>query len=101
MGAILPTENAAGVLLVLFAHRRLPPVKALPITAALVVACLISLYVRTPMPDTTTLAFGVLQLLLAVGTGAIPAMTCADLFDPKVPRIFLAPPVTVLRPCST
>ncbi|MCX2728616.1 histidine kinase [Saccharopolyspora sp. NFXS83] len=69
MGAILPTENAAGVLLVLFAHRRLPPVKALPITAALVAACLVSLYVRTPTPDTTTLAFGVLQLLLAMGTG--------------------------------
>ena len=35
--------------------------------------------------------------LLAVGTGAIPAMTCADLFDPKMARIFLAPPVTVPR----
>ncbi len=69
LGAILPTENAAGVLLVLFAHRRLPPLKALPITSALVLACLVSLVVRSSMPDTRTFAFGLLQLLLAMGTG--------------------------------
>nr|WP_184486036.1 histidine kinase [Saccharopolyspora gloriosae] len=68
-GPILPTENAAAVLLVLFAHRRLPPLKALPITGALALAALVSLVVRSSIPDTRTLAFGMLQLLLAMGTG--------------------------------
>lgn len=33
--------------------------------------------------------------VLGVGTGAIPAMACADLFDRAVSRVFLSPPVTV------
>ncbi|MFR9730497.1 sensor histidine kinase [Saccharopolyspora sp. MS10] len=71
LGSILPTENAAGVLLVLFAHRRLPPLKALPVTGALVLACLVSLGLRGPIAGSGSqvVAFGMLQLLLAMGTG--------------------------------
>ncbi|GAA3364630.1 sensor histidine kinase [Saccharopolyspora gregorii] len=69
--AILATENLALMLLVLFAHRRLPPMKALPVTAGLVLACIGSVYLRGNMPSAggQFVALGVLQLMLAVGTG--------------------------------
>ncbi|GAA0507183.1 two-component sensor histidine kinase [Saccharopolyspora subtropica] len=73
---ILPTENAAGLLLVLYAFRAKPPRKAVPVTAVLVVACVVSVFVRgreSPVyPDVSvsqSMSFGFLQLVLAVGTG--------------------------------
>lgn len=72
LGPILPTEDVGGALLVLFAHRRLPAAKALPVTGMLAVAFLAALYLR-PWSDgwdhSQVVAFGVLQFLLAVGTG--------------------------------
>ncbi|MEU6129595.1 histidine kinase [Saccharopolyspora sp. NPDC047091] len=70
LGTILPTENVAGMLLVLFAHRRLSPLKALPVTAGLVLACFGAMYLRGVQDSPGQIvALGVLQLLLAVGTG--------------------------------
>ncbi|MGW3471397.1 sensor histidine kinase [Saccharopolyspora sp. NPDC000995] len=73
---ITPTENLAGLLLVLYLFRYHPLRKAVPVTAVLVVACVASVLVRTGSsvvyPSNgfgQTLSFGFLQLLLTVGTG--------------------------------
>ncbi|MER7013059.1 histidine kinase [Saccharopolyspora sp. NPDC000359] len=72
---VLPTENAAGLLLVLYAFRSSPLRRAIPLTAVLVMACLSSIGLRLWATRysggdlTGTLAFGFLQLLLAIGTG--------------------------------
>ncbi|WP_190820022.1 sensor histidine kinase [Saccharopolyspora pogona] len=73
---ITPTENLAGLLLVLYLFRFHPLRKAVPVTAVLVVACVASVLVRTgssvvypSMDFGQTLSFGFLQLMLTVGTG--------------------------------
>lgn len=68
---ILPTENAAGMLLVLYVCWLRPLRRSVPVTAALVLACLISVAVRIgSLPDNPiALGSGFLQLLLAAGTG--------------------------------
>ncbi|WP_394378507.1 sensor histidine kinase [Saccharopolyspora spinosa] len=73
---ITPTENLAGLLLVLYLFRYHPLRKAVPVTAVLVVACVASVLVRTGssvvFPSNEigqTLSFGFLQLMLTVGTG--------------------------------
>jgi len=72
LGPILSAEDVGGVLLVLYAHRRLPPAKAVPVTGLLAVAFLVALSLR-PWPSggdpAQVVAFCVLQFLLAVGTG--------------------------------
>ncbi|MDA3644712.1 histidine kinase [Saccharopolyspora indica] len=75
LAEILPTENAAGLLLVLYLFRASPLRKAIPVTAVLVLSCLVSVAVRLRVAEYSgvdgdqTLAFGFLQLLLATGTG--------------------------------
>ncbi|MER7077546.1 Signal transduction histidine kinase [Saccharopolyspora kobensis] len=75
LAEILPTENAAGLLLVLYLFRASSLRKAIPVTAVLVLACLASVVVRMKVATysdgdlESTLSFGVLQLLLATGTG--------------------------------
>ncbi|MER5388314.1 histidine kinase [Saccharopolyspora sp. NPDC002686] len=75
LAEILPTENAAGLLLVLYLFRASPLRKAIPVTAVLVLSCLASVAVRLRVAEYSgvdsdqTLAFGFLQLLLATGTG--------------------------------
>lgn len=72
---ILPTENAAGLLLVLYTFKSSPLRKAIPVTATLVLACLASVVVRLEASNygggdfEQTLSFGFLQLLLVTGTG--------------------------------
>ncbi|MFI0464800.1 sensor histidine kinase [Saccharopolyspora sp. 5N102] len=73
---ITPTENLAGLLLVLYLFRFRPLRKAIPVTAALVVACVASVLVRLDsswaypgMVFGQTLSFGFLQLMLTAGTG--------------------------------
>jgi signal transduction histidine kinase len=76
MERVLPTENLAGLLLVLYLFRRRPLHQAIPVTAALVVACVGAVLFRSrvsvvypPMEISQTMSFGFLQLMLAVGTG--------------------------------
>lgn len=72
---ILPTENAAGLLLVLYNFKSSPLRKAVPVTAVLVLTCLTSAVLRLRASNygggdfEQTLAFGFLQLLLVTGTG--------------------------------
>lgn len=72
-GPILPTENIGGVLLVLYVHRRLPAAKAAPVTGLLASAFLVSLHLRpyeAAWSESQLVAFGVLECVLAVGTGS-------------------------------
>ena len=76
LAAILLTENVAGVALVLTAFWRARKRFAIPVTAALVLSCLGSIYLRTGSsfvyPDTDlsrALGVGFLELVLAIGTG--------------------------------
>ncbi|MEV0056456.1 histidine kinase [Saccharopolyspora shandongensis] len=73
---ITPTENLAGLLLVLYLFRFRPLHKAIPVTAVLVVSCVASVLVRAhmsvvypPIVFGQTLSFGFLQLMLTAGTG--------------------------------
>ncbi|MCI2418889.1 histidine kinase [Saccharopolyspora sp. K220] len=69
--SVLPTENLAGLLLVLYLFQFRPVRKAIVVTAALVVACLAAVVFRdgTTYSLSQTVGFGFLQLLLATGTG--------------------------------
>ncbi|GAA4866030.1 histidine kinase [Saccharopolyspora cebuensis] len=72
---ILVTENAAGMLIVLYLFRSGRISRAIPVTAVLVLSCLGSIALRRAFlgsedhPVGTTFALGFLQLVLAVGTG--------------------------------
>lgn len=73
---ILPTENAAGLLLVLYLFWKRRALHAVTVTVALVGACVAALFTRSgspavlvPIPASHALALGFLQLLLAAGTG--------------------------------
>ncbi|MGP4016649.1 sensor histidine kinase [Saccharopolyspora sp. 5N708] len=69
--SVLPTENLAGLLLVLYLFQFRPFRKAIPVTAVLVLACLVAVLFRTggSVSLRQTVSFGFLQLLLATGTG--------------------------------
>ncbi|GAB3556455.1 signal transduction histidine kinase [Actinopolyspora lacussalsi] len=63
------TENVAGLLLVVYAFRSLPRVRATLVTAVLVTTCLVAVFFRNDPPTVQSLELGLLQLVLAVGTG--------------------------------
>ncbi|SDP80898.1 Histidine kinase-, DNA gyrase B-, and HSP90-like ATPase [Actinopolyspora xinjiangensis] len=71
--AVLPrvsvTENVAGLLLVVYAFRGLSRARATLVTAVLVAACLVVVFFRNDPPVVRSLELGLLQLVLAVGTG--------------------------------
>jgi signal transduction histidine kinase len=74
--SILPVENAAGLLLVLYAFWKRPRIPAAAVTVALVASCLAAVFLRSgisigefPTGFTRALGFGFLQLVLAAGTG--------------------------------
>lgn len=74
LATILPTEDLAGLLMVLYLFWKRPLTRAIPVTVVLVVTCVISVEVRAmahPTGVDTRFAWGVgfLQLVLAVGTG--------------------------------
>lgn len=76
LGSILPTENAAGLLLVLYVFWKRPRLPAASVTAALVLSCLVAIFARSGMSVVypslgigRTLGLGFLQLVLAIGTG--------------------------------
>lgn len=69
---VLLSENAAGLLLVLYAFWIAPRSRAIPVTAVLVLACLAAVLLRrgTPHPQIEqAMLGGLLQLVLVVGTG--------------------------------
>ncbi|WP_263250196.1 sensor histidine kinase [Saccharopolyspora rosea] len=71
--AVLPTENLAGLLLVAYLFRARSPRRAVPVTALLVAVCLGTMAIRstisTSVSEETSLGFGFLQLVLAIGSG--------------------------------
>jgi signal transduction histidine kinase len=73
---VLPAENAAGLLLVLYVFWKRPLGRAIPVAAALVISCLLAVFARAsvsfvfpPAGFTQAVGFGFLQLILATGTG--------------------------------
>lgn len=72
---VSPTENAAGLLIVLYAFKTLPRSKPYPVAVLLVAACLLAVFGRGDAGDIAsnasirTLGLGFLQLVLAAGTG--------------------------------
>ena len=74
LATILPTEDLAGVLMVLYLFWKRPLSRAVPVTALLVVTCVLSVWVRVlahpSTPDVSpVVGVGLIQLALAVGAG--------------------------------
>ncbi len=74
--SVLPAENAAALLIVLYLFWKRSSSQAVPVAAALALSCLLAIFIRTEAPSVLpgldlaqTLGLGFLQLILSVGTG--------------------------------